>query len=102
MTNGTPSGARASSEAGMTCDDWGLDAACWSLGRKSAMFTCVIIGSGQLPDLSAHSVLAPGQPSPESPSYLLHFLTVCGQISQVWATLDGLIKKAFLFQFKKR
>ena len=35
VTNGTTGGVTASSKASMTCDDWGLDEACSSRGRKS-------------------------------------------------------------------
>lgn len=93
----------ASSEASMTCDDWGLMQCVGASAVNRAMFECVIIGSGQFPNLSAHSVLAPGQPSPKELfswiAFILHFLTVYGQISPVWAILDGLTEP-FCFSLK--
>ena len=62
VTNGTTGGVTAPSKASVTCDDWGLDAACSSRAVNRTTFKCAIFGSGQPPNLSNHLLLAPGQP----------------------------------------
>lgn len=67
-----------------------------ALAINRMVFKCAIVGSGQLPDLSTHLLLAPGQPLQKElfswPSLILHFLIVCVQTPPVWTILDGLIK----------